>query len=200
MKLRSTSLCLDCEELYEGLRCPLCASEASAYLNHWIPSHDGIRVEATDGPGASLQASDGHHRGAALAERASEANRRRGPDRRRHARGGRRPEDRSGHAPLVFVVSRDAATREFCEQQLLDRRFAVVPCDGAGPAVETLRALRPDVVVTDLREAAVLRDRALAGRYGTGTPIVEFAGTIRSIDAVLEDIRRALRSQQVTGH
>ena len=126
--------------------------------------------------------------------RMSEQNRRGGPGRRRHARGGRRPEDRAGHTPLVFVVTRDAASREFWELQLIAWRFAVVPCDDAGSALEAVKALRPDVVVTDMREADHLRDYRLLGRHGRRTPIVAFEGTTDWIAVILRDIRRELRA------
>ena len=38
MQLRRARLCLDCEEIHEEQRCPVCASETFAYLTRWIPS------------------------------------------------------------------------------------------------------------------------------------------------------------------
>ncbi|HTI44151.1 MAG TPA: hypothetical protein VL693_20130 [Vicinamibacterales bacterium] len=38
MQLRRARLCLDCEEIHEDQRCPVCASETFAYLTRWIPS------------------------------------------------------------------------------------------------------------------------------------------------------------------
>jgi len=43
MQLRGTRLCLDCEELHEEDQCPVCASEASAFLTQWIPVEDRRR-------------------------------------------------------------------------------------------------------------------------------------------------------------
>jgi hypothetical protein len=37
MQLRTARLCLDCEELHENAQCPVCASEAFAYLARWVP-------------------------------------------------------------------------------------------------------------------------------------------------------------------
>jgi hypothetical protein len=37
MQLRGTRLCLDCEELHTEDRCPICASEAFAFLTRWVP-------------------------------------------------------------------------------------------------------------------------------------------------------------------
>jgi hypothetical protein len=36
MQLRVARLCLDCEELYVGDSCPVCASEHSAFLAAWL--------------------------------------------------------------------------------------------------------------------------------------------------------------------
>jgi hypothetical protein len=40
MQLRSARLCLDCEELHEDDQCPVCASEAFAFVTRWIPVDD----------------------------------------------------------------------------------------------------------------------------------------------------------------
>ncbi len=37
MQLRTARLCHDCEEIHEDQRCPVCASEAFAYITRWIP-------------------------------------------------------------------------------------------------------------------------------------------------------------------
>lgn len=38
MQLRLARLCLDCEEVHAGRQCPVCASEAFAYLSRWVPA------------------------------------------------------------------------------------------------------------------------------------------------------------------
>jgi hypothetical protein len=43
MQLRVARLCLDCEELYVGDRCPVCASEQYAFLSNWLPSEERRR-------------------------------------------------------------------------------------------------------------------------------------------------------------
>ena len=43
MQLRVARLCLDCEELYVGNCCPVCASERSAFLSNWLPSEERRR-------------------------------------------------------------------------------------------------------------------------------------------------------------
>jgi hypothetical protein len=36
MKLDAARLCLDCEEIHESQICPICSSEAFAYLTRWV--------------------------------------------------------------------------------------------------------------------------------------------------------------------
>jgi len=43
MQLRVARLCLDCEELYVGDSCPVCASERYAFLSKWLPSEERRR-------------------------------------------------------------------------------------------------------------------------------------------------------------
>src|SRR5688572_29177353 len=37
MQLRNARVCLDCEELHEQQVCPVCASEAFAFVTRWVP-------------------------------------------------------------------------------------------------------------------------------------------------------------------
>src|SRR5947209_8295847 len=73
--------------------------------------------------------------------------RRQGGDRRLHIRGGRRSGDQLGYTPLVFVVTDEPSHLRFWEALLLNLKFAVVPCTGPEPALQALKALRPDVIV-----------------------------------------------------
>jgi hypothetical protein len=123
--------------------------------------------------------------------------RRRGPDRRAHARGGRRPEDQPGYGPLVFLVTRDPEHLLFWEAFLLERKFAVVPCAGAGPAIELFPALRPDLIVASARDIAMLRNRLPGGRRGVPVPLVELVSSPDLVLPVLQAIRRALRAAQM---
>jgi hypothetical protein len=40
MKLQRARLCVDCEELHEDERCPVCASETFAYITRWVPARE----------------------------------------------------------------------------------------------------------------------------------------------------------------
>jgi hypothetical protein len=116
------------------------------------------------------------------------------PDRRRQTRGGRRPIDRPGHSPLVFVVEEDAHRRDVCEAILAKLLFAVVPLCGVRDAVAALNGLRPDAVVVGRRDAADLRGRLPSGRQGGPIPVVEYAEEERSAEAVVESLRTALHT------
>jgi hypothetical protein len=37
MNLRTSRLCLDCEEIHDAQQCPACASESFVYLTRWVP-------------------------------------------------------------------------------------------------------------------------------------------------------------------
>jgi hypothetical protein len=41
MHLSTARVCLDCEEVHDSQRCPVCASESFAYLSRWVPSPEG---------------------------------------------------------------------------------------------------------------------------------------------------------------
>ena len=119
--------------------------------------------------------------------------RRSGGDRRRQRRGGRRLEDRNGQAPLALVVTHEPSHLLFWEALLLNLKFAVVPCDGPGPALDALRALRPDVIVASKRDKAMLREQLPPGRPGEAVPLVELVTSPNFVEPVLQSIRRALR-------
>ena len=121
--------------------------------------------------------------------------RRRNGDRRAHPRGGRRPGDQPGYGPLVFLVTRDPEHLLFWEAFLLERKFAVVPCAGANPALQLFGALRPELIVASARDIAVLRDQLPRGRHGMAVPLVELVSTPNLVEPVLQAIRRALRAQ-----
>lgn len=37
VQLRTARLCLDCEEVHDEYRCPVCASDHFSYLTRWVP-------------------------------------------------------------------------------------------------------------------------------------------------------------------
>jgi hypothetical protein len=94
----------------------------------------------------------------------------------------------------VFVVTNEPSHLLFWEALLLNLKFAVVPCDGPGPALEAFQALRPDVIVASKRDKAVLRGRLPVGRRGETVPLVELVTSPDLVEPVLQSIRRALRA------
>ena len=112
-------------------------------------------------------------------------------DRRRHIRGGR-VWPSVLHTPLVFVVTSDPSHLSYWEERLLDRQFAVIACNGPGPARDAFRALRPDVIVATSTDCAALREQLPFGRLGGAVPLVELSDTPESVEPVLGRIRQAL--------
>jgi hypothetical protein len=56
MQLRLARLCLDCEEVHDQYRCPVCASEHFTYLTRWIPAPERrTRPRPTAPPSADLE-------------------------------------------------------------------------------------------------------------------------------------------------
>ncbi|OFW09213.1 MAG: hypothetical protein A3H96_05705 [Acidobacteria bacterium RIFCSPLOWO2_02_FULL_67_36] len=87
---------------------------------------------------------------------------RHGPDRRHQPRGGRRPEDRPGYAPLVLLVGDDAEVKDQSEAILAKLRFAVATSTTAEEALRVLPALRPDLVIAPEGDVSRLRDEGPA--------------------------------------
>lgn len=51
VQLRVARLCLDCEEIHDAQACPVCASEAFAFLSRWVPSPERrVRPRPTTSP------------------------------------------------------------------------------------------------------------------------------------------------------
>src|SRR5437667_12627603 len=49
MQLRVARVCLDCEEVHDAQKCPVCASETFAFLTRWVPV-DERRQSRGSGP------------------------------------------------------------------------------------------------------------------------------------------------------
>jgi len=43
LDLRKARLCLDCEDVHEDARCPVCGSDSFAYLSRWVPAPEAGR-------------------------------------------------------------------------------------------------------------------------------------------------------------
>ena len=88
---------------------------------------------------------------------AMESDRRSGPDRRKLPRGGRRPGDADGFAPLVLVADEDVESSGRCEAILAGLRFAVAPARSVDEALKVMEALRPNLIVAHLKDESRLR-------------------------------------------
>jgi hypothetical protein len=58
MQLRVARLCLDCEELFVGDTCPVCASQRYAFLSTWLPVEERRRWRKP--PPKAAEAAEGH--------------------------------------------------------------------------------------------------------------------------------------------
>src|SRR5687767_7930511 len=114
---------------------------------------------------------------------------RQGPDRRSRARGGRRAGDQAGYAPLVLLVDENAENGARCEAILAKLRFAVAPAHSVDEAIRVMDALRPNLVVARVKEAARLKKAT-----PSGVPFVALTDVHNDLNEMVEEIRRALRS------
>jgi hypothetical protein len=112
---------------------------------------------------------------------------RRGPDRRRAHRGGRRALDQPGFAPLVMLVGDNG---ESCEAILAKLRFAVAPTRTADEALRVMTGLNPDLIVAREPDAARLR-----GEAPQHVPVVVLNDQTADPDVLVAEIRKALRAK-----
>ena len=113
---------------------------------------------------------------------------RRGPDRRRQSRGGRRSTDIDGAAPLVLLVGEDASVMQQAEAILCQLKFGVSATTDPNEALRVIPDLRPNVIVVAPRHELLLR-------AATQAPVVMIPDTL---DGLIHDIRRALRVTPIT--
>lgn len=112
------------------------------------------------------------------------------PDRRKEPRGGRRPTDKTGFAPLILVADEDTASGDMCEALLATLRFAVARVDSVDKAVQVISTLLPDVIVARGRDVSPLQRAA----WPSGVPFVTVTDDISDPAALIEAIREAIRS------
>lgn len=110
---------------------------------------------------------------------------RRGPDRRRQPRGGRREEDRDGFSPLVMLVGNEPDVIDRSEAILAKLKFAVARTGDVDHALRALPDLRPDLVVAKEGDAPRLRSEV-----PENLPIIIMRN---GPEAMMEDILRTLR-------
>jgi PleD family two-component response regulator len=121
--------------------------------------------------------------------------RRESPDRRRAARGGRRPADRGGFAPLVLVADDDSDRSARCEAILAKLRFAVTPASSVDEALRVMQALRPNLVVVHLKDEETLLRQMASDPGVAGVPVLSLTTETADPATLVEEIRRVLRGQ-----
>lgn len=114
---------------------------------------------------------------------------RQGAERRSRPRGGRRADDKAGYAPLVLLVDENAENGARCEAILCKLRFAVAPARTVDEALRVMEALRPNLVVARVQDVA-----RLTRATPVGVPLVVLTDEDNDLDAMVEEIRRALRT------
>ncbi|HEX5475169.1 MAG TPA: hypothetical protein VFX12_10945 [Vicinamibacterales bacterium] len=118
--------------------------------------------------------------------------RRRSQDRRHFPRGGRRPGDRPGYAPLVLVAD-DDAHGERCAAILAALHFAVAPAHSVEEAMKVMEALRPELVVAHLEDGDRLSAAMRADAFTAGVPIIHVTEQTDTPEALVGEIRRVIR-------
>jgi FixJ family two-component response regulator len=122
------------------------------------------------------------------------ADKRRGPDRRRFSRGGRRDTDIRGYTPLVFVVDSRPSGRDACEAILAKLRFAVAPFDSLEKAKRAMEGLKPDLVLVTRDGLDEMRNALPAGRNESPLPVLPLPEGDLSMSTLIDEVRRALRA------
>jgi hypothetical protein len=120
---------------------------------------------------------------------ATKPERRSAADRREQPRGGRRPYDVAGLAPLVLVVGDTQEPESECGVILSRLQFAVAPAIDVADALRVIDAVRPDLIVAGPGPADRLRrDGSIA------LPVVEFDATRENGDVLVDRIRSVIRT------
>ncbi len=128
-----------------------------------------------------------------------DSERRTGDDRRKMPRGGRRPDDVDGFAPLILVADDDATNSARCEAILAKLKFAVAPAHSADEALRVMLALRPNLVVSHLKDESRLRAGMAAEKLTGEVPVITVTPDIEDPSILVEAIRRVLRDRGDSG-
>jgi CheY-like chemotaxis protein len=123
----------------------------------------------------------------------SESERRGKPDRRYTPRGGRRPGDPIGYAPLILVADDDASNGARCVAILARLRFAVAPAYSVDEALKIMRTLNPSLVVARLADEPIFRKQMAEDPAIGNIPLIPMTAANDDPDVLIEEIRAALR-------
>ena len=112
------------------------------------------------------------------------------PDRRSKPRGGRRPADLDGVAPLVMVVGQHDGPGDPAAVVLAKLKFAVAPVRDADDALRVLVSMRPDLVIARESDAGRIRRES-----PEAIPVLVVSDQMRDDpEVLLEGIRKQLRA------
>jgi CheY-like chemotaxis protein len=123
----------------------------------------------------------------------SSEDRRNTSDRRNSPRGGRRPGDPQGYSPLILVADDDANSGARCVAILARLRFAVAPAHSVDEAIKIMTSLHPTLIVTRLKDEAVLRQQMADDPTIGDIPILTLTAENDAPQNMVEEIRRVLR-------
>lgn len=125
--------------------------------------------------------------------------RRTGQDRRKLPRGGRRPGDADGFAPLILVADDDVNSSARCEAILAKLKFAVAPAHSADEALRVMLAVRPNLIVSHLKDDSRLRAGMAAEKMTADVPVITVTPDIEDPSTLVEAILRLLRERGGAG-
>jgi hypothetical protein len=115
---------------------------------------------------------------------------RRGEERRKRARGGRRPGDVDGFAPLVLLVGSSRQIAEGSDAILVKLKFAVATSPTVDDAIRVLADLRPEVIVASAADAAAIR-------AASAVPVVVAPPVDDSPERLTDRVLRTVRGKPV---
>jgi hypothetical protein len=98
--------------------------------------------------------------------------------------------DQPGYAPLVLIIDADEDSNSRCEAILARLHFAVAPTRSIEEATRVMEALRPNLIVARIADAAALRQAT-----GADVPVVLLADDLLDPELLVEEIRRELRAR-----
>jgi DNA-binding NtrC family response regulator len=93
------------------------------------------------------------------------------------------------------VADDDADSAARCEAILATLRFAVAPARSIEEALTVMRALRPNLVIARMQDAARLRREMALNDITAEVPLIVVTDALRDPMALVEEIRRVLRAR-----
>lgn len=91
---------------------------------------------------------------------------------------------------MVLIIDADPDSNERCEAILARLHFAVAPTRSIEEATRVMEALRPNLIVARIADAAALRQAT-----GADVPVILLADDLLDPERLVEEIRRELRAR-----